>query len=471
MKTYFLKNKPVIKLVLLFALLRFLISFHFELGTDEAHYVLYGRHLALSYFDHPPLVGWIHYVFLNLFSWLPVQVYARIPAILSSVAACLVLDQWLQRKNFDLRSRWNGLLALNIAILFSALAFFFLPDTILLILVPLISLTTEDVIKKPNLKSWLLFGATLGLAGLTKYTAILFIVPIAWYWIKEKRIKDFVSTRFWLAVFLAVIIISPVLIWNIRHDFISFKYQSGHVVSFQTINILAFLAAQASLFLALSFMYFYGFPKAKSNQDRFDFYLMTVPLVFFSFFALFENFLPHWTAPFFILALPWGVAQNFSQHNGLTKKLKLAFLLATVLFVFIHLELGFHMLPTSVSKDLNRDIQGWQDFTTRTLKLSTYPLAVTNWTFGSRVKLYAELAGRPNVIIMDHRTDQFDIWSADFPEAKNIFMLVEKKNESEFLNSIQCESQKNLGSDGPIFKGQTLVEFDLIECQNFSWKN
>ena len=31
------------------------------LSVDEAHYLLYALHPALSYFDHPPLVGWLQW--------------------------------------------------------------------------------------------------------------------------------------------------------------------------------------------------------------------------------------------------------------------------------------------------------------------------------------------------------------------------------------------------------------------------
>ena len=30
------------------------------LSVDEAHYLLYAAHPDWSYFDHPPLVGWVH---------------------------------------------------------------------------------------------------------------------------------------------------------------------------------------------------------------------------------------------------------------------------------------------------------------------------------------------------------------------------------------------------------------------------
>jgi hypothetical protein len=41
------------------AIVRIVLAPYVALGVDEAHYVLYGLHLDLSYFDHPPLVGWM----------------------------------------------------------------------------------------------------------------------------------------------------------------------------------------------------------------------------------------------------------------------------------------------------------------------------------------------------------------------------------------------------------------------------
>ena len=45
---------------------------HFAMGAlvglsvDEAHYALYAAHPALSYFDHPPLVGWVQWPLVAL---------------------------------------------------------------------------------------------------------------------------------------------------------------------------------------------------------------------------------------------------------------------------------------------------------------------------------------------------------------------------------------------------------------------
>ena len=36
-----------------------------DLSPDEAHYALYASHLDWSYYDHPPLVGWSQWLFLQ----------------------------------------------------------------------------------------------------------------------------------------------------------------------------------------------------------------------------------------------------------------------------------------------------------------------------------------------------------------------------------------------------------------------
>ena len=40
-------------------LFRLAIAGRFGFGADEAHYVMYSRHLAWGYFDHPPMVAFL----------------------------------------------------------------------------------------------------------------------------------------------------------------------------------------------------------------------------------------------------------------------------------------------------------------------------------------------------------------------------------------------------------------------------
>ena len=38
---------------------RLVLAGKFGLGVDESHYLLYSRHLAWGYFDHPPMVAFL----------------------------------------------------------------------------------------------------------------------------------------------------------------------------------------------------------------------------------------------------------------------------------------------------------------------------------------------------------------------------------------------------------------------------
>ncbi len=72
------------------AVLRLALAPYVGLGVDEAHYVLYALNLDLSYFDHPPLVGWIQYIFTSIFS--TNEFGARVAAIIIGfLTACFYI--------------------------------------------------------------------------------------------------------------------------------------------------------------------------------------------------------------------------------------------------------------------------------------------------------------------------------------------------------------------------------------------
>ncbi|OUS41423.1 hypothetical protein A9R00_00990, partial [Oleispira antarctica] len=58
-----LKTVSIISIAL-FALLALLHSWLLPFSADEAHYALYGKLLDWSYFDHPPMVGWLQSISL-----------------------------------------------------------------------------------------------------------------------------------------------------------------------------------------------------------------------------------------------------------------------------------------------------------------------------------------------------------------------------------------------------------------------
>ena len=141
------------------------------LSGDEAHYALYGYHLDWSYFDHPPLVGWLQALVLLFSSG---EFALRLWPVLLGALASLALFR-LTRELYPEASPWTAFAA--VALLHSALAFqvlslAMLPDSPLLPLGLAAALFLHRALARGEACDWLVLGALFGLAGLAKYTAV-----------------------------------------------------------------------------------------------------------------------------------------------------------------------------------------------------------------------------------------------------------------------------------------------------------
>jgi 4-amino-4-deoxy-L-arabinose transferase-like glycosyltransferase len=80
------------------AVVHFALGFAIEFSVDEAHYALYAQHLAWSYFDHPPLVGWIQWPLVALTS--SEGIIRLIPELLWVLSCFLVYQVTLEVHHF-----------------------------------------------------------------------------------------------------------------------------------------------------------------------------------------------------------------------------------------------------------------------------------------------------------------------------------------------------------------------------------
>ena len=130
--------------VFIAAVVHFALGFSIEFSVDEAHYVLYAYHLAWSYFDHPPLVGWIQWPLIHLTS--SEGLIRIIPELLWVLSSYLVYQvtleiyHLLQQRNSDYLTQalpspqtcgLMGVLTIIASPLPHVLAIGLLPDTIL----------------------------------------------------------------------------------------------------------------------------------------------------------------------------------------------------------------------------------------------------------------------------------------------------------------------------------------------------
>lgn len=428
------------------AALHFALGFSIEFSVDEAHYALYAKHLALSYFDHPPLVGWIQWPLVTLNS--TEGIIRIIPEALWLLSMYLVyqvtikVHHLMQGRNSGYLTNilpsapacgFMAILAVIAAPVPNILAIGLLPDTILTPLSLGLMLMALRWLKKDEftLVDWIITGVLLGLAGLSKYTAAFTAFALLLVLLVSTKKPWISKAGFWLALFIAFVLIFPVLYWNWVNNWISFKYQIAHGAgnTWAWRRVAAFIGIQVVCFGPLILMGVYTFLKDCWHSNKPP--LLSLLSFFFIPFSIFTSLsgggsLPHWTNPAWFCLAPFagiGLAKAWSiNHRWFIRILfTLQLLLCLVGFGFV---VAGGINSTTIKANPIADLYGWKMAGEKAAELAKTThakgIAVQNWTLGSRTAWYAKPIP---VFVLDQRQDQFDLWFGPLPAGASVVLI------------------------------------------------
>lgn len=223
--------KFVLPILGVFILLRLVFWLNTFPNPDEAYYWLWGQHLALSYYDHPPLQAWIQGAFTALFG--RSHFVLRLPNLISNIVFFSVYYQIAKYLYGREANRFFGLIVL--LVLASPLYFLFLAlawHDHLLITCSLIALFLfiqflDGYSRDGQGISWQLYGSAiaLGLAGLSKYNALFVALGMLGAIASHPQWRPLLrDRRLYLAGVMAALLLLPILLWNLGNDFQSFRY-------------------------------------------------------------------------------------------------------------------------------------------------------------------------------------------------------------------------------------------------------
>lgn len=220
--------------------LRIVYASALELRTDEAYYWTWSKEAALSFLDHPPGIAWLIWLGTAIFGDTVLGVrFGGIVAML--VTQCLLADI-VRRLTHDVRAMVVAVLMPEAALYYGLLMAKVAPDVALIPFAAAMIWSLVQLAQSGDGRWWLAAGLFAGLSLLSKFTAIMFAPAVAafllvpdwrWRWLRNPSP--------YLGLLIAIVVFSPVLIWNAQHDWASFRFQgvratTNYGISFRTIG-------------------------------------------------------------------------------------------------------------------------------------------------------------------------------------------------------------------------------------------
>ncbi len=294
--------------------LRLLFAAALGLGIDESYMVAAGREWQLSYFDHPPLAWWLAWGAAHL-AGSDSPVIVRLPFI-ALFALSTVLVYRLAAALFNERAGLWAAAVLNAApVLGITSASWVLPDGPLMAALLGAALCLIKALPAQGRAAWnwwLTTGICAGLALSSKYSAVLTIAGALLFLLTEPVGRRWLLRPHpYIAGLAALILFSPALIWNARHDWVSFLFQGGRAGGhFFPLGPLAATGGAAVFFLPWIWLPLVcsgirALSRGPADQNRWLLVCLALPpILFFTVISLWSHILFHWTALGYLMLVP-----------------------------------------------------------------------------------------------------------------------------------------------------------------------
>jgi 4-amino-4-deoxy-L-arabinose transferase-like glycosyltransferase len=230
----------VLALIAAMTAMRLIYAGVIELRTDEAYYWTWSKENELAFLDHPPGIAWLIWFGTAIFG--DTNLGVRFGGIVAMLATQLLLADIVRRVTHDFRAIMFALLMPEAALYYGLLMAKVAPDTAMIPCAVAMLWSLVRLHESGNPRWWLAAGLFAGFALLSKFTVIMLLPAVlAFALVPDWRRRWLLNPYPWAAALIAVIVFSPVLIWNYQHDWASFRFQfvravATHQLSFRTVG-------------------------------------------------------------------------------------------------------------------------------------------------------------------------------------------------------------------------------------------
>ena len=255
-----------------------------NLPLDLIEALTYGREWQLGYDKLPPLPWWLVEIVYRLVGH-DVAYYAL--AQLSVIAAFAVVWMMARRLVGPVRALL-AVLIIDGLHYFNYTAAKFNHDVIQLPLWAIAGYAYWRALRQGRLIDWIVLGASIGLGVWAKYFIVVLALPLALFVLADRRARrSFTTPGPYLAVLVALLIMSPHLVWLVENDFLPFGYAEARAAPVRglidhVVHPLQFVALQLgyllpSLLIAAPLLLPVRWPAPPTAEDRaFDWRIVAV---------------------------------------------------------------------------------------------------------------------------------------------------------------------------------------------------
>jgi dolichol-phosphate mannosyltransferase len=295
--------------------LRFAFLGSVDLLPEEAYYWNYAQHLDIGYLDHPPMVAWLIWLSTGLFG--DSEFAVRMGAYVCWVVTAIFCFR-------TARNLYGNAAAYAVVLLLASLPFFFgigmlmTPDAPLTAAWAAALYFLERAMLGEQRRAWWYAGICVGLGLLSKYTIALLGPATLLFLVLDPRARAwFRRPQPYAAILMAVVLFSPVIVWNAQHDWASFMFQGPQRLQaaprFYLFHLLGailllltpvgFAAVVVALFRRASVLP-HGTDHPRDRRALFVATFTLVPLSVFVVFSLSHQVKLDWTGPLWLAILP-----------------------------------------------------------------------------------------------------------------------------------------------------------------------
>lgn len=462
-----------------------------DLIPEEAYYWNYARHLDWGYLDHPPMVAWLIWLSTAIFGKSELSV--RFPAYLSWLVAAVFMFR-LTLNLYDRPAAFRAILLVAVLPIYFGLGFFMTPDAPLFAAWAGALYFLERALVAQNRRAWWGVSLCVGLGMLSKYTIALLGLGTLTFLLIDRRARPWLlRPEPYIAALTAIVLFSPVILWNMRNEWMSFVFQGSnrwtgnydfslHLLMGTTLLMLtpAGLLGIVEMLLPQSSHGASAERNDSKRQQRLWAVIFTLaPLSVFLIYSLLYKPKLNWTAPIWLATIPllaWNMAPPLGQIKGsLAQFIRRLWMPTIIALLFIH-GAGFYYislgLPGAGPMTAGRLFGEWQVLANRVAAIE------------KRIEL--ETGSKPVIVGMDKNFISSELsfydfvdhdgpkntggahffggrslmWAFWFPRSaavgRNVLMIdldrdrIEKPNLPQFFDSLSAVSRETLKRDGRV---------------------